>query len=842
MRKILGQPSEKKAVEKEEPQTQGANETSRLQNRHTYTFGTDREGKEYGIFKQDRVHTAVFGFPGTGKSTFLLSLIVQHVQDGSGFTLMDPHGDLAKKVLTFIPRDQWDRVVYIDPMTAFQYGSVVKINFLQLSGELDRSLVARSFMDSLAKIYQRFWGPRLDMILLNALYALLDQDEVRLTDLYYIIADEAVRDTYLQNVKDPKVLTFWCNEYKRMPRDASSAVLTKIYRIIQEKIITPIFDAYESSIDFRQLMDESKYVIVNLGEGRITSDLSNFLGSLILARLFFAGMSREDTPEEKRVPHYIYIDEAHRFTTTSTKDILEALRKYKVYATIASQYVDQYPKEISKAIPSLCDTMICFRVGKETAQTLEEFFQPYYTYEQLVSLPNFWFAASAKVKGVKEFAALKTIDITHSNQSSVQQQQQEEVVKHSLRIYGRPVVKEQYTSAASQTQSQHQQKLAYPKWFKPSSWNVLAVLFFENGEWTQEELATKLLRDRGLDCKTVEKAVHLLESEGFITYRDEEKHWKEKADGGEEGESVEKDRQRRERYYSISPKGIEQFRTLPQGQRGGSDLHLILIRKRVDMYHRDGFYCIIDTGQQPARKLPDILVYPYLEVDTSKGGREINPEIWDTPHRFAVEVEAEPEKHLERVYENWEKNLDLGLPTVFVVDSEKRWEDIRKMFEEKGKGRNIVENILEKHVAGNIQIDIQPITTDANVTTTAEPSSATTAPLDQTATSEATAAVVPQKLETDLSDVAGASSASQNGDDVQSSSSRSASRVQLEIERINRYKQEGFTLKVTKHGKGRYLSARKTEQGRRVEEYIGAIDGPLLEAVLKTQPDLLAQE
>lgn len=83
-------------------------------------------------------------------------------------------------------------------------------------------------------------------------------------------------------------------------------------------------------------MDESKYVIVNLGEGRITSDLSNFLGSLILSRIFIAGMSREDTAEEERVPHYVYIDEAHRFTSTSTKDILEALRKYKVYATIAS--------------------------------------------------------------------------------------------------------------------------------------------------------------------------------------------------------------------------------------------------------------------------------------------------------------------------------------------------------------------------------------------------------------------------------------------------------------------------------------------------------------------------
>lgn len=74
---------------------------------------------------------------------------------------------------------------------------------------------------------------------------------------------------------------------------------------------------------------------------------------------------------------------------------------------------------------------MCFRVGKETAQTLEEFFQPYYSYEQIVSLPNFWFAVSAKVNGVKEFGVLKTIHLKQDLS------RREDAIRHSLSIYGR---------------------------------------------------------------------------------------------------------------------------------------------------------------------------------------------------------------------------------------------------------------------------------------------------------------------------------------------------------------------------------------------------------------------
>jgi len=264
-----------------------------------------------GIYSADRIHSLVMGFPGCGKTRFLLSMIKQHIDHGEGFMVIDSHSDLTNLVLTHIPPEQWDRVIYINPWSAFQdqYDNrVVQINFLEYSDPRERDVVARMFMDTLEKIYERWWGPRLDMILLNALYLLMEKEHAKLPDLYRILSDEEFREMLTAKCRDSNVKVFWEKQYDKMPKDASMAVLTKLYRIVQERILVPIFMAEKSCFDFRVAMDEQKIIIVDLPEGVITSDMANFLGSLILSATYNAGMSREDTPEMDRVPFYVYVD------------------------------------------------------------------------------------------------------------------------------------------------------------------------------------------------------------------------------------------------------------------------------------------------------------------------------------------------------------------------------------------------------------------------------------------------------------------------------------------------------------------------------------------------------
>jgi len=690
---------------------------------NVHVLGVDRLGDGYGVYESDRIHTAVFGFPGTGKTTLLLSLILQHIRRDEGFMVIDPHGDLAKRVLTHIPKEKWSRVVYVDPLTAFDknYGMVVQINFLEYKGWLERDLVARIFMDSLSKIYTRFWGPRLDMILLNTLYLLLEgkrESAPKLSELYRVLANENYRETLLANIRDEKVRSFWESEYKRMPRDASSSVMTKIYRIVQERIIVPMFECERSSIDFKRAMDQGLFVIVNLSEGAITSGLANFLGSLILARVYLAGMSREDTPEEKRRPFYVYADEAYRFVTASIKDILQSLRKYRVYMTLASQYLEQYRKDVALSIPSLCDTIICFAVGKDTARRLEEFYMPAdWNYQHLMNMPKYWFAVSTMLRGRRECQVLKCVDYGFGETKI------EEVVKHSLSTHGKPVDVRLLAGPLAQAKGE----LPLPELYPPE-WLILLELYlakevkkgegFDRDELEAETLIKTLEDKYDLAAPDVASALNLLSRRVYLKERKRPREWigvrlpetswtpqpvkcakcsKETHRPywlrGEEGgmcricaeRALAREEKRAESfvgltmedvgeayhrsktftYYSIHPTAEKRFfKDAPRGQRGGGTMHAALIGFLADRWRRDGCFCIVDLGEEAGKKRPDILVYPLYR----RGGRRtVHKKLWDTPQRFAVEVETEPAKHPDRVMSNWEKCKAWGMPVIFAA-------------------------------------------------------------------------------------------------------------------------------------------------------------------------------
>ena len=54
----------------------------------------------FGIKQQDRLfHTYIIGKTGTGKTTLLETMMRQDMEMGNGITFLDPHGDLAEKII-----------------------------------------------------------------------------------------------------------------------------------------------------------------------------------------------------------------------------------------------------------------------------------------------------------------------------------------------------------------------------------------------------------------------------------------------------------------------------------------------------------------------------------------------------------------------------------------------------------------------------------------------------------------------------------------------------------------------------------------------------------------------
>ncbi|MEM3000562.1 MAG: type IV secretion system DNA-binding domain-containing protein [Candidatus Bathyarchaeia archaeon] len=660
-----------------------------------------------GIYASDRIHTLIVGRTGYGKSRFLLSLIKQHIDNDEGFMVIDSHHDLTMLILSHIPPEKADRVIYINPTTAWDFKRVVQINFLEVADPRDRDVVARLFMDSLEKIYDRWWGPRLDMILMNALYLLLEREGATLPMLHTVLTDQAFREELLSCCRDERVRNFWQHEFDAMPKDASVAVLTKIYKIVQERIILPLFEAERSSFNLRHAMDRGAFIIVDLPEGRITSDLANFVGSLILARLFLAGMTREDTPEDERQPFYVYIDEAYRYTTKSIADILQSLRKYKVYLTLASQFLEQYVKPVQLALPECCDTVVCFAVGEQTARALERLFPKNFGHQTIMNLPKKHIFLSTPFMGVRECAILEVLNATRGPYNP------DDIIRLSLERYGRVVDPEKlYRKVASR--SPIEMLCHWP--VSPAEWQLLLsvklngcmleekMLFEVNKQRLSENAISQALRSLLYPSPTRKTGWLMTEKKRIEKYREQAYAY-----GKKTVEAVTET----SRLYRLT--AVDDGRSLlfptPHGPKAGSPEHMALINRVLDsVVWKNGWIARVDTAESSA-SMPDIIVTPTKIAEGEAGlNGYIDPEEWDYPRTFAVEVETDPMDHWSRLINNVTRNTKLGLPTWIVVPTKELEDKVAARLAEEGVP--IVENIMSFKPShpGLVCVTVMPLT------------------------------------------------------------------------------------------------------------------------------------
>jgi KaiC/GvpD/RAD55 family RecA-like ATPase len=630
-----------------------------------------------GIYGFDRIHSLVMGFPGSGKTRFLLSMIKQHIDNDEGFLVLDSHSDLTQLVLSHIPPEQWDRVVYINPWSAFEdkFGNrVLQINFLEYHSPYERDIVARMFMDTLEKLYERWWGPRLDMILLNALYLLMEKEHAKLPDLYLILSDQDFRDMLLTKCRDRNVRVFWEKQYDKMPKDASVAVLTKLYRLVQERVIVPMFMAEKSGVDFRVVMDEGKIVIVDLPEGKVTSDIANFLGSLILSAVYNAGMSREDIAEEERSPFFVYVDEAYRYTTKSIPEVLQSLRKFKVFMTLASQYLTQYRRDIQDAITQTCETIVSFRVGEDTARVLEKFYPKAYGYQTLMNLPRHLFFVSTPFMGNREYQVLETID-PKTGPSDV-----DEVILYSLKKYGNQVDVEELMGQVK-NKSLQKEFLDWP--VTPAEWTVLLTVR-QLGGWVDEETLQKhllynpaqpkpyALTEMGFANALKNLVADNAKRDAWLCFKEETvRQYREESYAYGKRELRAKDVHRRLWRLDVSDKRAKQLLDVTfRGEKAGGVKHIQMIVMLRKMYWLNGWIVRVDDGETD-ESLADLYVTPTLPASRVEGAKGFIDHIqWDYHRSFAVEIECYPTKHWDRLQNNYQRNRKMGFPTVFVVPNQ----------------------------------------------------------------------------------------------------------------------------------------------------------------------------
>jgi hypothetical protein len=305
---------------------------------------------------------------GMGKSTVAEHMVMSDIETGAGVAVLDPHGDLVKRLLQLIPEKHADKTIFLFPG---DQEWVPLWNPIHVLPNQDISRTADNIVAAIKDIVQG-WGDRLENLLRHAIYALLRVPGTSLLDVSQLLRKGSKESNRL--IKEIEKVTdnetsriFWQYDFPKYSAQDLSPPQHKLSKLLMAGTVALMLSQPENRINFREIMDTGQILLVDLSG--LGSDIRELLGSFILSLLHITAISRTDIHIDQRKQFHIYCDEAHRFLTSCLEDLIVETRKFGVSLTLAHQYLRQFDQAMVDAILSAGSSII-FNVDMNDARYL----------------------------------------------------------------------------------------------------------------------------------------------------------------------------------------------------------------------------------------------------------------------------------------------------------------------------------------------------------------------------------------------------------------------------------------------------------------------------------------
>ncbi len=348
---------------------------------------------------EDRLrHLYVIGQTGAGKTSFMKTLIEQDIKNGAGVCFIDPHGNDILDILSIIPPERYEDVIYFDPAYIDRPFGLNMLEYDVRRPE-QKSFIVNEMLAIFRQLYgdvPESMGPAFEQYFRNATQLIMEDPASgsTLMDIGRVLSNAEFRNMKLAKSNNPVVNQFWNEIATKAEGEASLQnivpyITNKFDEFTGSDFMRPIIGQQESSFKFRDVIDSKKILLVNLSKGRLGERNANLLGLILVGKLFMAALSRADSPGTAFPPFYLYIDEFQNITTSSIPGILSEARKYKLSLTIAHQYLAQVDEKIRDAVFGNVGSMAVFRVGQEDGEFFGKLFEPTFKATDFTSVENY---------------------------------------------------------------------------------------------------------------------------------------------------------------------------------------------------------------------------------------------------------------------------------------------------------------------------------------------------------------------------------------------------------------------------------------------------------------------
>lgn len=346
-------------------------------------------------------HLWVAGPTGVGKSTLLANLISYDIHRGHGVIAMDARGDLITDVLARIPEDRADDVIVVDP-TATDH----PIGFNPLASP-HRELAAGFVLHVLHSIYHESWGPRTADVIRAGLLTLTHAvpacgGRYTLCELPELLTNPGFRRPITTQSLPAGLTEFWHWYEALSDRERLHVIAPVLNKLRAFTLSTPLRLLLGQSLglDFTDVFTQHRIVLVPLKKGLLGAETAALIGSLVVAAVWQATLTRASIHPDQRHPVWLYLDEFHDVVRLPIDlgDMLAQARGLGLGLTLAHQYLSQLSPEIRAAVLGTARSQLVFQLDHDDAKYLAPRFHPL-TAQDLTGLGTFDIALRPCVGG-----------------------------------------------------------------------------------------------------------------------------------------------------------------------------------------------------------------------------------------------------------------------------------------------------------------------------------------------------------------------------------------------------------------------------------------------------------
>jgi hypothetical protein len=276
--------------------------------------------------------------PGRGKTTLLLSMLMEDFKKDAAIIIMDSKGDLIAPIRDLKALE--DRYVIIDPDPEHP----VAINPLDIP-KTDISLAVANLEYIFSSLLESKMTPLQTVLFRSVLRALIIAFPNPTLETFRDLISNGFGkyEEYIQKLPQD-LQDFFYNEFNtKVYEDRKREIVWRLRLLLENDTVRSMMLAVRTRFDIGAAMDAGKVIIINNSKAILGDQGAEFFGRFFIAQVLAAAQARSNRRPEDKKPVYFYIDECQNVIARDerTPTILDECRSQKVALILAHQRTEQ---------------------------------------------------------------------------------------------------------------------------------------------------------------------------------------------------------------------------------------------------------------------------------------------------------------------------------------------------------------------------------------------------------------------------------------------------------------------------------------------------------------------